>query len=309
LTRSADLVINLNEPWVGLYLPDDYHSASQKALRYQRLLGERVQVLSFYIAWGPGFEPPPLAGLKEIQKNGFIPMITFEPWSRPEDYKAPRPEDQPEFSLTRILSGKYDDYIRHWAFELGKIPAPIFFRPMHEMNGNWYPWAGCVNGNRPEDFIETWRYLRSIFREALCDNLSWVWAPYAHSVPDEPGNEMGLYFPGVQEVDWLGLDGYNWGTNREWSRWESFPTIFAEGYERLTALAPEKPYMIAEMGCAEKGGSKPEWIAEAFEALSNRFTRIKALILFNVDKECDWRLESSEKSFASFKTQMTRWLR
>jgi beta-mannanase len=307
LIRRVYLGINLTEPWVGLYLPEDYPSASQKALRYQRLLREKVRILSFYVAWGPEFERPDLAGIEEVRKKGFIPMITWEPWRLPIDFSAPTPEDQPDFSLSSILSGNYDDYILNWALDLKKVSSPIFFRPMHEMNGNWYPWCGSVNGNKPQDFVETWRYLRSIFREAHNDRVFWVWSPYAHSVPDESENAIRRYFPGAQEVDWLGLDGYNWGTNREWSRWESFPAIFAGGYHQLEQLAPDKPFMIAEMGCAEEGGSKPEWIEKAFEALRSRFIRIKALVWFNVNKECDWRLESSEESFASFRQYLSHW--
>ena len=70
--------------------------------------------------------------------------------------------------------------------------------------------------------------------------------------------KFGDYFPGTEEVDWVGLDGYNWGTNREWSGWQSFREIFSEAYDLLTQLAPEKPFMIAEVGCAEEGGDKAE---------------------------------------------------
>jgi hypothetical protein len=216
------LEIEVADPWVGLYLPDDFYSASRKAFRYNLLLGKRVRILSFYAAWGPGKGRPDLAGIQEVIRSGFVPLITWEPW-RPLEFPAgARPEDQPEFSLSAILSGKYEDYIWNWALDLKKVSGPIFFRPMHEMNGNWYPWCGKVNGNKPADYIETWRYIRSIFRKAQNEKLIWVWSPYVHSVPDEAANEIRQFFPGDQEVDWLGLDGYNWGKNRGWSRWQSF---------------------------------------------------------------------------------------
>lgn len=228
-------------------------------------------------------------------------MITWEPWRPQKLSDESRPEDQPEYSLSAILSGKYDDYIWNWALDLKKVQSPIFFRPMHEMNGNWYPWCGKVNGNTPEKYIDTWRYIRSIFRKAQNDRLIWVWSPYAHSVPEKTDNDIGQYFPGGQEVDWLGLDGYNWGTSREWSSWQSFREIFQNGYDRLIQLSPEKSIMIAETGCTEEGGDKSWWIKEAFEVLNERLYRTKALVWFNVNKECDWRIESSQKSLFSFK--------
>ncbi len=294
------------EPWVGLYLPGDFYSAPQRAVQYQHLLKKKIHILSFYSAWGSEKGRPDLAGIENVLQRGFMPMITWEPWSIPLLAGDARPEDQPEFSLSAILKGKYEEYIWNWALDLKNLSSPIFFRPMHEMNGNWYPWCGKVNGNAPAEYVEAWRYIRSIFREAENDKMIWVWSPYAHSVPDERDNEMSRYFPGTQEVDWLGLDGYNWGTNREWSRWQSFREIFEEGYDRLIQLAPEKPLMIAETGCAEDGGSKSRWIEEAAEILRQRFFRIRAFIWFNINKECDWRIESSEESATSFTRNWNR---
>jgi beta-mannanase len=294
---------------VGLYLPDDFCSAPQRAYQYQPFLGRKFQILSFYVAWGPGNGRPDLAGIEEVLGSGFVPMITWEPWWPHVSTGGGRPEDQPDFSLSSILGGKYEDYIWNWAIDLKKVQGPIFFRPMHEMNGNWYPWCGRVNGNKLKDSVETWRYIRSIFRKAHNDRLIWVWSPYVHSVPDEPDNEIWHYFPGTQEVDWVGLDGYNWGTNREWSKWQSFQEIFSEAYDQLTRLAPEKPFMIAEVGCAEEGGNKRRWIEETFETLGSRFIRVKALVWFNIKKECDWRIESSRESLISFREHVSHWQR
>jgi beta-mannanase len=293
--------IEVDAPWAGLYLPDDFSAALRTARQYELFLGKRIRLLSFYVAWGAGNGRPDLAGIHQVIQNGFVPMITWEPWRPQMLPQYDRPADQPAFSLSAILSGRYDDYIRKWALDLKEIQNPIFFRPMHEMNGNWYPWCGNINGNKPAEYIETWRYIRSIFREVKNDRLTWVWSPYVHSVPEEPGNEMGQCFPGIHEVDWLGLDGYNWGTSREWSTWQSFQEIFQNGYDRLMQLAPGKSFMIAEAGCSEEGGDKGKWVEEAFEVLRNRFFRVKALVWFNVDKECDWRIESSPGSANSFK--------
>jgi beta-mannanase len=286
---------------LGLYLPDGFATAQQRAHEHQHLLGRKIHILSFYIAWGSDNCKPDLAGIQDVIKSGYVPMITWEPWKRSTGRDGMRPEDQPAYSLSAILSGKYDDYIWNWALDLKKISSPIFFRPMHEMNGNWYPWCGKVNGNTPKEYIDAWRYIRSIFQQAENSSVIWVWSPYVHSVPNEPDNDFVQYFPGTQEVDWLALDGYNWGTNREWSRWQSFQDIFENVYDRLTAFSPGKRIMIAEVGCAEEGGDKSRWIEESAETLRNRFPGIKAVVWFNIRKECDWRIESSEKNLASFR--------
>jgi len=299
----------LIEPWVGLYLPDDIYFAPQRACRYVQSLGKRIQILSFYEAWGSGRKSPDLSGIQGVLNSGFIPMITWEPWHWPQELpEGVRPEEQSDFSLSEILRGRYDDYIQNWALDLKEISGPIFFRPMHEMNGNWYPWCGGVNGNRAEEYIAAWCYIKSIFNEARNDQLMWVWSPYVHSVPSEPGNELRRYYPGLKEVDWLALDGYNWGKTQVWSNWLGFKEIFEEAYEELASLAPEKPMMIAEVGCAEEGGNKGDWIEEAFQILKERFPKIETFVWFNTNKECDWRIESSLQSFRAFRKGLTDWV-
>jgi beta-mannanase len=296
------------KPLIGIYLPEDVCSAPQRAEKYIQLLGKRIQILSFYIAWGAGRRLD-LLGIQGVLDGGFIPLITWEPWYWPQELPAGgRPEDQPDFSLSAILAGKYDDYLWHWAVDLKEISGPVFFRPMHEMNGNWYPWCGRANGNQPGEYVETWCYIRSIFREAQNNNLLWVWSPYVRSVPDEGGNEIRRYYPGSKEVDWVALDGYNWGSSQPWSRWQGFKEIFEETYEELASLAPEKPMMIAEAGCAEKGGDKRDWIEEAFQVLNERFPRVRIFVWFNMKKECDWRMESSLQSFQAFRRGVTHWV-
>lgn len=115
------------------------------------------------------------------------------------------------------------------------------------------------------------------------------------------------YFRGEDVVDCLAMDGCNWGSTREWSRWQGFEEVFGNGYEDLLALAGGKPLMIAEVGCAEEGGDKSVWIRDASRVLKDRFPAVEALVWFDVDKECDWRIESSRESLASFKTHFNSW--
>ena len=292
---------------VGLYVPGDFYSATRKALECQALYRRKIGILSFYQAWGQGRESPDLAGIEWVLKNGFVPMITWEPWRLGglTENEGRSLAEQADFSLSAIADGRHEEYIRKWAVDLKKISAPIFFRPMHEMNGNWYPWCGTTNGNRPAEYAETWRYLRDLFRKAGNDKLIWVWCPYALSVPDDPDNDLMNYFPGEDDVDWLALDGYNWGTTREWSGWQGFLGVFGEAYDRLSRLSPDKPFMIGEVGCAESGGCKSSWIADAPEVLRNHFTRVRTVIWFDIDKECDWRIESSPQSLDSFRAHWT----
>lgn len=265
-------------------------------------LGAPISIISWYQAWGSGQAAPRPDLIQEAQGLGLIPLITWEPWRLPETAAERRePACQPDFALRRLLSGCYDHYIDTWAEALARCQAPLWLRPMHEMNGNWYPWGGTVNGNTPSLYRETWRYLRRRFAAAGAQQVSWVWCPYAISVPDTAANRLEQYFPGIEQVDWLALDGYNWGTSQTWSRWQSFSEIFSAAYNQILTLAPDKPLMLAELGCAEAGGDKAAWLREACGAISSHFANIKALVWFQIDKECDWRLNSSPRALQAFR--------
>ena len=100
----------------------------------------------------------------------------------------------------------------------------------------------------------------------------------------------------------IALDGYNWGTLTEWGIWQDFADIFEDGYDIVKSLS-SKPLMIGEIGCTEFGGDKAAWINNMFSILQSRFERIKAIIWFDVDKECDWRICSSNSALNAFRSK------
>ncbi|MBI1920429.1 MAG: hypothetical protein HYS23_05020 [Geobacter sp.] len=260
-------------------------------------LGVHFDTVSFYRAWNSCRIEDDIPWLDKITRTHRTILLTWEPWSLAHD--PAHPEIQPDFSLQRILSGRYDDYILSFAQALKELPKPLLLRPMHEMNGNWYPWCGTVNNNRVEDFITAWRHIRGLCRKAGDDGIKWVWSPYAHSVPDSEENALESYFPGEEEIDRVGLDGYNWGTTREWSKWQEFGEIFGPAYDAVSTLS-RKPVIIAETACAEEGGNKARWIAGMFSDLRERFRRVETVVWFDINKECDWRIVSSGRSQRAF---------
>ena len=131
--------------------------------------------------------------------------------------------------------------------------------------------------------------------------MTWVWSPnieYSSSTPIS-----GLY-PGDGYVDWLGMDGYNWGTvpHPTVTGWQTFSQVFTQTYTTITALST-KPLMVAEIASAEQGGSKANWITDAYSLqIPSNFKRIRAIIWFNRIVETDWRIESSPTAQNAFST-------
>lgn len=283
---------------IGLYLHE--MPGQWGALAYwEEQLDLKIDMVSIYQAWGSEYRDFDAEHVRRIQEAGKTPLITWEPWEIPRP--GSKPEGQPKYRLIEILAGKYDAYIESWVKKIASLEAPLLLRPMHEMNGDWYPWCGTVNGNRVEEYVAVWKYLYDFFNAYVPPGvIQWVWSPYAFSKPDINKNAISKYFPGDDFVDWIALDGYNWGTCKPGFSWEGFEEIFTSAYGKATRLS-DKPVMIGETASTEKGGDKAAWIKGAFEVMEEKFPRIQGLVWFNVKKECDWQLDSSKTALDAFK--------
>jgi len=222
-----------------------------------------------------------------------MPLVTWEPW------RFGAGLDQPGYALREILDGRHDAYVRDWARAAAGWGKTFFLRFAHEMNGDWTTWSPRVGDNTNREFVAVWRRVHGIFRQEGATNVRWVWSPVAHSEEHTP---YGRVYPGDAYVDWFGISGYNWGNTREWSRWQSFSGIFGASYKVIQGIAPRKPIMIPEVGCAEQGGDKAAWIRSAYlNEIPGRFPKIRAACWFHANKENDWRVNSSAASMEAYK--------
>jgi hypothetical protein len=60
--------------------------------------------------------------------------------------------------------------------------------------------------------------------------------------------------------------------------------------------------MVAETGSAEQGGDKAQWIADVASRMKSSFPSIAAFLWFHVNKETNWRVDSSQSSLDAFRT-------
>jgi beta-mannanase len=264
-------------------------------VEFERAAERSVGIVMWYQDWAQTRELD-LRLFAQVAQHGAIPLLTWEPWDHTQG------PVQPDFHLARVVAGEFDAYLQTSAQRLARYGAPVLLRWAHEMNGHWYPWS---TGSRirfggktsaqatPAEYIAAWRRIWQVFHAEGASNIAWVWSPNVldHCAPFEP------CYPGHEFVDWLALDGYNWGG---WGRWRSFARVFGPSYARLVALGPQ-PVMIAETASAEAGGNKARWITDAFtQTLRAELPRVRAVIWFNQDKERDWRIESSPQSRRAF---------
>ena len=260
---------------------------------FERNAHKAASIVMWYQGWGlqdgtQNFEP---TWMNAVRTHGSIPMVTWEPWLYVQG------TNQANFSLQSIIDGSHDAYIVQWAKASKAWGHPYFLRFAHEMNGFWYPWSESANGNKAGQYVQAWRHVHDIFTALGVKNVTWVWSPNTEFAK---GTALKGLYPGASYVDWVGIDGYNWG-GVEGKAWQSFAQVFRQTYNDVTALAPGKPLMIAETASAEQHGNKARWITDAFTVqLPKYFPQIKAVVWFDENKETDWRAGSSAASQAAF---------
>jgi hypothetical protein len=250
-------------------------------------LGANVTTLSTYVTAGSALDPK-LAAL--ARARGLRLLVTWMPDAGADD------PDLPRYRLANITGGTLDADLRALARELKAARVPILFRPMPEPNTPWYAWSGLVNGNTPAEYVLAWKHVRRIVREIAGPSVSFLWSPYAQSIPATSENALGSYFPGSAYVDAVGVSGYNFGTVGGLA-WTDPKTLFLPAYTAIQKLA-RKPFWIAETGSTAAGGSKTEWIA-SLRSLRTAMPKLRGLVWFDVyDPEGDFTLDRAAMSTA-----------
>jgi glycosyl hydrolase family 26 len=244
---------------------------------FTKKVGRRPAIWLTYRMWGE--TPVPRDVVETADANGGVVMFTWHPQ---------------EAGLRNIARGDHDGYLRNSARDAAGWGKPVMIRFGAEMNGGWFPWGLGVDGNSADDFKSAWRHIVRVFRQEGANNVLWVWSPNV-------GTFNSLY-PGDEYVDWLALDGYNWGTAHGDDEWQSFEEIYSSSYNAITHLS-KRPLMIGEFGANQHGGDKAAWIRDTFSrATLDRFPRIRAYVWFNTEQDgADWRVDSSSASLSAFR--------
>jgi len=273
----------ISSPEINIFLSESIGNISALTA-LENDLGLKFHSCKWYLDWSDDLE-------REIpdrfNAHGCIPELTWQPQLSGEGV-----------SYNEVTSGEYDQYINSFASVVKGLGYNIRINMAPEMNSDWEPWSIGQNGNTKENHKDFWRYVVAKFRDNGATNISWIWGPNVHYVGELISRYSEMY-PGDDYVDYVGLDGYNWGTSQSWSEWQTFREVFENSYNDLAAMT-SKNILIMETASAEVGGNKADWITGMFNDLPSRFPRIKGFTWFDINKETDWRINSSESSKQAF---------
>ena len=183
-----------------------------------------------------------------------------------------------------VAAGFQDAELTEWATSvqiwLERDPTrSLLIAPMAEMNGDWVTW-----GMDPLNYQIAFRHIRDLFIEMGMDEtkVRWVFAPNASSTWP---HTIASYWPGADLVDAIGLSAYNRGG----TEWYSLQEVVDPALLELREIAPDKPYLLTQVGTGSSGGNKDQWLIDMFEYTASD-PNLVGFVYFNFDKEADWKV-------------------
>ncbi len=296
--------------------PEDYVTA-KRIENFNKLVGKKIKWAYFSNNWGRDGLKFPRKKVDIIASTGTIPFVRMMP------RKILDTAYDKTFSLQKIIDGKFDNELHQYAKDVKDYGKMVLIDFGLEMNGNWFPWSGAVNGggvktkygdpqkaDGPERFIDAYRHIVDIFREEKVKNVTWFWHPDVYSDPDVAWNRQKNYYPGDNYVDWIGISAYG-PQNPAEDYWDTFPEIMKETQQRILEISDKKPIALLEFGVTDHHplGRKNRWLVGAFQYILNPKSplQFEAISPWHENWEEDdnlWatlRLDSSPAALATFR--------
>jgi len=248
----------------GAYLSDGNVPA------FQALVGKNMDIQATFYAWSDSF-PTSLDKTK-------TQMIFWESTG---------------ISLSSITAGSQDSYIKQFVSSAKTYGGQVVLIPFEEMNGNWDTWDGGYSGNTPAQVVATFKHIHDVMASVGASNVKLGWDINNGSVPDTSANAIANYWPGANYVDYICVDGFNFG-----NPWQTYSSVFSSVLSTVKGYG--KPIIIASTASAESS-QKAAWVTDALNQIA-KDSSITGFVWFNENKEQNWLVNSDAAALQAFKT-------
>ncbi|MEH1902197.1 MAG: glycosyl hydrolase [Nostoc sp.] len=280
---------------LGLYTPDyigNQSTIDSQLRQVDQWTGKRHSIAGFFFDIedsNPAYNIP--VSLEQLKHNGYTAFINL---------KSTR-------SAAQIARGDIDSSLQKvakayakWANQgEGRI---AFIAPLQEMNI-----PGEAYSKDPQNFKLAYQRIQKIFKEAGVSSqaIRWVFAPNGWSENNE--HRFENYYPGDKWVDIVAFSSYNWGycSNSSWKHWNSPKEVFEPYIKRMKVMAGSKPIFIAQTASTSntqnglQKSTKDQWLRDSYTQLPGM--GVRAILYFNINKECDWAINSNSGKSAGYK--------
>ncbi|ASJ70996.1 glycoside hydrolase family 26 protein [Granulosicoccus antarcticus] len=292
---------------LGAFTTMEEADTQRRFKEYGQAAGKDPAIHLIFRDWtADGSSNFPIDFIRTSARLGAVPMLSWEPWFNysQEDYPL----------LRDIAKGQHDAYITAFLQDAAKFGQPWFLRFAHEMEGSSYPWTKAHDSRQsPSDYAAAFVHIAQLARK-IAPLTVMVWSPNS-------GSKRALqYYPGDEWVDWVGSSLYNFPDAPQAPDHKDKLTGWVDMLRKL-----DKPGMIAEMGCSEhytiskelvqaKAPGTPKvqaWmdltmadksvcLERTFDIIEAEYPEIRALVWFDIDKDADWRIDSSPQALKTF---------
>jgi mannan endo-1,4-beta-mannosidase len=228
----------------GSQILDDSWERGYKAMveELHAATGKWPGIIGLDYEWAKIFSPEELSKANKVliayASSGGLVTVNFSPmnpWMNDESDIAAKPGSwqgpegtTAEVGLSKVTS--LDDLLNPkkpvhdaWMRKLDRIAdalaelrdsgVVVLFRPMQEMNGNWFWWGMRSHPDDPGPYKRVYRHMRDYFTAVRkLDNLLWVYSPNASMGQDEssPWNRpVDWAYPGEKYVDIVAGTNYD----------------------------------------------------------------------------------------------------
>jgi beta-mannanase len=203
---------------------------------------------------------------------------------------------KPDVPWRRVASGAEDATIDAAASRVAGFGRRVYIAFHHEPEDQ----VGSSYGSAA-DYAAAFRHVVERFRARGVGNAVWVWN--VMGATKWYGLYTGGLYPGDDVVDWIAWDPYNWGACRG-QAWASFWAVVKPFYDWLGVHGhANKPFMLGEYGTVDdpgRPGRKATWFNRQVSQMAN-FPNLKALVYFDRNQDCDWRVSSGPGSLAAYR--------
>ena len=220
-------------------------------------------------------------------------------------------------TVTEINAGMHDASIRANLKDIARLDCPVFLRIGAEMNVWTTP-------TEPQAFREAYIRIADMAREIAPDTALIFSVNYVGSY----GNDMAVYYPGDEYVDWVGVSLYynRFRDPATLEEGEDFGNMYfgandwadpiASVAEVVEKFGDRKPIMITEGGAGNYLSSAKmdlsdfaaSRITHAYRALTMVYPEIKGIIYFDTNvnsSDYQYDLEQSPKVAEAFDSAVT----
>ena len=201
-------------------------------------------------------------------------------------------------SLSSITSGSQDSTIKQFVSQAKTYGGPVILIPGEEMNGNWDTWDGAYGSNTPAQVVSAFQHIHDVVASVGASNVKLGWDVNSDSVPDTSANAIANYWPGASYVDYICIDGFNFG-----NPWQSYSDIFSSALSAVKGYG--KPILIASMASAESS-QKSAWITDALNQIA-KDSSVTGFVWFNENKEQDWLVNSDTAALQAFQAAIQQY--